>query len=199
MAQPTPAIMQPAAGTWELEPAHTTVGFVGRHLGGLSKIRGRFTDYRTNIQIAENLEDSSAEVWIETASVDTGVGKRDDHLRSPDFLDIEKYPQMHFVSRSIRQLDEDRWAIDGDLTIRDVTRPLTLEIEVTGVIDDPMYQSKRAGASATAEINREDYGMVWNMPLGITGLVGKHVRIEIEAEALLTPYIDPAATTDTSE
>lgn len=199
MAQPTPAIMQPAAGTWELEPAHTTVGFVGRHLGGLSKIRGRFTDYRTNIQIAENLEDSSAEVWIETASVDTGVGKRDDHLRSPDFLDVEKYPQMHFVSRSIRQLDEDRWAIDGDLTIRDVTRPLTLEIEVTGVIDDPMYQSKRAGASATAEINREDYGMVWNMPLGITGLVGKHVRIEIEAEALLTPYIDPAATTDTSE
>ncbi len=90
------------------------------------------------------------------------------------------------------------WEVDGELTIRDVTRSVTLQVEVTGVIDDQMFQTQRAGFVATTEITREDYDMHWNMPLGIGGLVASRAKIEIEAEALLTPYVNPMAGTDSS-
>lgn len=184
-------------GTWELEPAHTTIAFIVGHLG-LSKVRGRFTEFRATMEVGDDLELSSAEVWIEAASIYTGVKMRDDHLRSPDFLYVEQFPQLHFVSREVRRVGDDTWEADGDLTIRGVTRPVTLQVELTGVIDDPDFQTRRAGFVATTEITREDYDMHWNMPLGIGGLVASRAQIEIDAEALLTPYVDPRATADSS-
>lgn len=199
MAEPTAVAQRPSPGDWDLEPTHTTISFVGRHLGGLSRVRGTFKDYRAEIHIAETIEDSTAEVWIQTASLDTGVQMRDDHLRSPDFLDVEQFPEMHFVSTEARKVSDTIWGLIGELTIRDVTRAVTLEVEFTGVIDDAFYQTQRAGFLATAEINREDFGMDWNMPLGLDGLlVGKQAKIEIESEALLKPYVDPMAADQSS-
>lgn len=192
MSSETASAPRPRAGIWELEPAHTTVGFVGRHLG-LSKVRGRFTDFKATIEVADDLEDSSVEAWIDAASVESGVQMRDDHLRSPDFLDVEQFPQIHFVSTGVSHLEGDMWQVAGDLTIRDVTRPVTLDVEFIGAIDDPNFQTQRAGLVATTEIDRTDFGMEWNMPLGLGGLVGKKGQIEIDAEVIRQPYVDPFA------
>jgi polyisoprenoid-binding protein YceI len=195
MSESTVAVVRPKRGIWELEPAHTTVAFIGRHLG-LSRVRGRFTDVRATIEVAENLELSSAEMWIEAASIESGVEMRDDHLRSPDFLNVEEFPQVHFVSTEVRSTGDDSWEVDGDLTIRGITRPVTLQVELAGVIDDEMFQTQRAGLVATTEINRHEWDMHWNMPLGLGGLVADTAKIEIDAEILLTPYVDPMAAAD---
>jgi polyisoprenoid-binding protein YceI len=186
---------RPKAGAWELEPAHTVVGFTGRHLG-LSRVRGRFTEVNAEIQIAEDLEQSTAEFWIEAASIDSGNQMRDGHILSPDFLDAGQYPQIHFVSTRLKNKGHNTWDVTGDLTIRDVTRSATFEVELTGVINDEMFQTQRAGFSATGEIHKDDYAMTWNMPMGIGGLVANKVKIEIDAEILLTPYVTPQMPSD---
>lgn len=173
----------PAAGVWQIDRVHSSIEFVVRHLM-VSKVRGRFADYSGTIQVADVPEQSSVEVTIQAASIDTREPQRDAHLRSPDFLDAERFPTLTFRSRSLEPLGGEQFRVHGDLTIRGVTRPVVLDAEFLGVTADP-WGGLRAGFSATADIDREDYGLTWNQALETGGvLVGKKARIEIEVEAV---------------
>jgi polyisoprenoid-binding protein YceI len=170
----------PEAGAWSLDTAHTAVSFVARHLM-ISKVRGRFNQAAGSVTIAERPEDSSVDVVIGAVSIDTGNDMRDNHLRSPDFLDVERFPEIRYRSTAVEQSGETSLRVTGDLTIRDVTHPVLLNVEYVGLADGPMGPA--AGFSAWAEIDREDWGITWNQALETGGvLVGKKVRIEIEAE-----------------
>ena len=171
-------------GRWQLDPSHSSVEFWARHLG-LSKVRGRFNEVEAEIVVGETLADSRFEATMKAASIETRFDKRDDHLRSADFLDIEKYPDVRFVSTAVEPVGDGEYKINGTLSIRDVTRPITLDVEIHGEVDDPMANTKRAGFTATTAFDREDFGMTWNGAVEIGGFVGKKVHIEIEGEALL--------------
>ena len=173
----------PTAGRWELDPSHTTVEFWARHLG-LSKVRGHFTDFKAEIVIGESAEDSSFEATLDASTIDTRFQMRDDHLKSGDFLDIERFKEIRFVSRSVEPAG-DHWHVNGDLTIRDITKPVTLEVEYHGEVEDPMMKTRRAGFSGSFEFDREEFDMTWNGAIEIGGFVGKKVHVEIEAEVLL--------------
>ncbi len=172
------------AGRWELDPSHSRVEFWARHLG-LSKVRGRFNEFSADITVGETLDATRVAATMKAESIETRFDQRDQHLRSADFLDIEKYSDVTFVSKAIERAGDGEYKVHGDFTIRDVTRPLTLDLEIHGEVDDPMMNTKRAGFSATAQFDREDFGMTWNGAVEIGGLVGKKVHIEIEGEALL--------------
>jgi polyisoprenoid-binding protein YceI len=172
----------PAPGTYTLDASHSEVGFSVRHVM-VSKTKGRFADVEGTIVIGEDPLDSSVEVTIQAASIDTRDDGRDTHLRSPDFLDVESFPTLTYVSRSVQPAGKGRWTVEGDLTVRGVTRSVPLEVSFEGGAKDP-WGGDRIGFSATAELNREDFGLTWNQALETGGvLVGKTVKIEIEAEA----------------
>jgi polyisoprenoid-binding protein YceI len=173
----------PAAGTYGLDAVHSEVGFSVRHVM-VSKTRGRFSDVSGTVTIAEDPLASSVEVTIGTASVDTRDDQRDAHLRSPDFFDVEKYPSMTYRSTKVVPAGKNRWLVEGDLSLHGVTRNVPLEVSFEGAAVDP-WGGVRAGFSARAEINREDFGLTWNQALETGGVVvGKKVTIEIEAEAV---------------
>lgn len=173
----------PAAGSYALDPSHSQVGFAVRHVM-VSKTRGRFSDFAGTIEIGENPLESSVAVTIQTGSVDTRDEQRDGHLRSGDFFDTEAWPTMTYQSRSVRQVGEGRYIVDGDLTIKGVTKPVPLELNFEGGAADP-WGGVRIGFSAKAELDREAFGLTWNQALETGGvLVGKKVSIEIEAEAI---------------
>jgi polyisoprenoid-binding protein YceI len=173
----------PAAGTYALDASHSQVGFAVRHVM-VSKTRGRFSDFAGTVEIGENPLESSVAVTIQTASIDTRDEQRDGHLRSGDFFDAEAFPTMTYESRSVRQVGEGRYIVDGDLTIKDVTKPVPLELTFEGGAADP-WGGTRIGFSAKAELDREAFGLTWNQALETGGvLVGKKVSIEIEAEAV---------------
>ncbi len=173
----------PEAGTYTLDPAHTTAEFVGRHLM-ITKVRGRFTDFSGEVVIGEKPEDSSVEVTIQAASVSSGDDKRDGHLRSADFLDVEKYPTITFRSTRVDVGSEGTAKVTGDLTVKDVTRPVTLDVEFDGAQGDP-WGGQRLGFSASTEIDREDWGLTWNVALETGGmLVGKKIRLEFNVQAV---------------
>jgi polyisoprenoid-binding protein YceI len=176
----------PSPGTWTIDPVHSSVNFSARHLG-LSKVRGRFTEFEGTVEVGEDPLGSLVTVAISTHSVSTGTDQRDDHLRSPDFLDVASHPTLDFVSRSIEK-DGDAYRMTGDLTIRGVTRPVTLDLEFLGVVPDPMSGGERMSFEARTRINREDFGLTWSAPLE-TGqiLVGKKVDIELEVVATSQP------------
>ena len=170
----------PTPGRWAIDPGHAQVGFVGRHFG-LTKVRGRFTGVTGHADIADNLADSTLTVVIDAATVNSGNDTRDDHLRSADLFDVEQYPQATFVSTGIT-VDGSTGTLAGNLTITDVTRPVTLDVEYIGHAQDP-WGNDRAVFSASTTINREDWGLTWNMLLETGGLlVSKEIRIEIEVE-----------------
>jgi len=172
----------PAAGRWSVDPHHSTVEFVARHLM-VTKVRGRFGDYDATIDIAERPEDSRVDVTINAASITTGDDGRDGHLVSADFLDVEQYPTLTFHSTGVRPTGASTWVVDGDLTVHGVTRPTELAVEFGGVASDPWGNTK-AFFSASTEIDREDFGLTWNQPLAGGGvLVGKKVKIELEIQA----------------
>lgn len=174
----------PAAGTYEIDRAHSSVEFVARHLM-VAKVRGRFADVAGTIEIAEVPERSSVAVTIQTASVDTRDPQRDEHLRSADFFAAEQYPTIDFRTRGVRTAGA-HWRVVSDLTIRGVTRPVVLDVEFQGATADPLG-NQRAVFSATAEVDREEFGLTWNQTLESGGvLVGKRARIEIEVEAVRT-------------
>jgi polyisoprenoid-binding protein YceI len=174
----------PVAGSWQIDRSHTSVEFVARHLM-IAKVRGRFTDVAGTIEIGEAPEESSAHVTIQAASISTGDDARDAHLRSPDFLDAERFPTLEFHSTAVKHEGSD-WLIAGDLTVRDVTRPVVLDVEFVGAATDPFGNSKIA-FSASSQVNREDFGLTWNAPLETGGvLVGPKVRIELNVEAVRT-------------
>ena len=169
-------------GTWTIDPAHSDVSFTVRHMM-VSKIRGSFKSFDGEIVVADDLTTSSVNATIDINSFDTGNADRDAHIRSADFLDIERYPTMTFRSTQIR-LSDDHYLVDGDLTLHGVTRPLTLEMEVGGVTTDP-YGNLRLGLSATTEINRRDFGIDITMPLEAGGVVvGDKVKIALDVEAI---------------
>jgi polyisoprenoid-binding protein YceI len=173
----------PPAGTWKIDPSHSEIQFFVRHMM-ISKVRGRFRDFEGTIEIGERPEDSRVEVVIEAASIDTRDRTRDEHLRSADFLDVERYPEVRFTSASVRLGEKDRWEVTGDLKVRDVTRQVVLHVEFCGATVDP-WGNLRAGFLADAEIDREDFDITWNQALEAGGfLVGKGVRIEIDVEAI---------------
>ncbi len=174
----------PAAGTYVIDPTHTRVGFVARHLM-VTKVRGAFREYTGSITIGEDVASSTAEATIQIASVDTGTADRDAHLRSGDFFDAETYPTMTFGNAKVVSRDGDDLVVEGDLTIKDVTRPVSLEVELDGVANDPFGNTKLA-ITAKTEIDREDFGLTWNVALESGGvLVSKKITIEIEAQAVL--------------
>ena len=173
----------PPSGTWKIDPSHSEIQFFVRHMM-IAKVRGRFREFEGTIHIGERPEDSRVEVVIEAASIDTRDRTRDQHLRSADFLDVERYPELRFISTSVRAGDKDRWQVTGDLTVRGVTRPVVLDVEFDGAVVDP-WGNLRAGLLATTEIDRENFDITWNQALEAGGiLVGKGVRIEIDVEAI---------------
>jgi len=172
----------PSTGSWEIDPSHSSAEFKVRHLVA-AKVRGRFGKLQGTINIAEVPEESSTEVVIDAASIDTRDEQRDAHLRSPDFLDVEKYPSLTFRSTKVMPAGTNRWVLEGELTIKDTTRPVTLDVEFNGAIRD-MQGVERVGFSATTEIDRYDFGLTWNQALETGGwLVGRQIQIEIEVEA----------------
>jgi polyisoprenoid-binding protein YceI len=151
----------------------------------LTKVRGRFRDFEGTIHIADSPEESWVEVSIDTASIDTDTPTRDDHLRSPDFLDVASFPKMTFRSTKVERTGDMTLRVTGDLTIRDVTRPIVLDVEYDGTTRG-IRGDVRAAFTASAEIDREEWGITWNMALETGGvLVGKRVRIELDVQAVL--------------
>ena len=170
----------PTPGTYQIDVSHTTVDFVARHLV-VAKVRGTFRDVQGTLTVGERPEDSSLEVTVRTASVDTREEARDTHLRSADFFDVANFPTMTYAATAIRPKG-DQWIVDGQLTIRGNTRPVALEIEFLGSISDP-WGGARIAFSATGEIDREEFGLTWNAAIETGGLVvSKAIKIEIEAE-----------------
>ncbi|MEU5908522.1 YceI family protein [Micromonospora sp. NPDC047527] len=173
----------PAPGTYVLDAAHKRVGFVARHMM-VSKVRGEFNEATATITIAEDPLQSSVVATIQGASIDTTQADRDGHLRSPEFLDVEKYPTLEFRSNGVKSRRGNEFVLTGELTIKDVTRPVELEVEFEGVGRSPFGQDI-FGFSASTEIDREEFGLTWNVTLETGGvLVGKKVKIEIEGEAI---------------
>ena len=175
----------PAPGRWQIDPDHAELAFIGRHFM-LTKIRGRFAGISGAIEVAEKPGDSTAEVTIDMASVDSGSQVRDDHLRSPDFFDTARHPTASFSGRAVGWQGT-RGLLEGELTIRGITRPVTLQAEYLGHAADP-WGGHRAVFTAHGALNREDWELTWNLPLDGGGLlVSKEITIEIELEAVLQP------------
>jgi len=169
--------------TWTLDPAHTTVEFVAKHMM-ITTVKGRFAEFVGTI-VADDarLEDSTVEVTMQAASLDTRSEQRDAHLRSPDFLDVEHYPEVTFRSTGLRG-SKDSFELTGDLTIRGVTRPITLDVTFEGEGKDP-WGGVRASFSAHGKFDRRDFGLTWNVALETGGiLVSNEVKINIEAQAV---------------
>jgi polyisoprenoid-binding protein YceI len=175
-------ISVPPAGKWEFDKAHTAFSFVARHM--LSKVRGRFSDYEGSIEIAERPEESKIVVELATASVTTGNDMRDGHLNSGDFFLTEQYPIVRFESTGIRLGEGNMFEIDGDLTIKDITNPVTFKAEFLGW-GPGLHDTTMAAFSAKTTVERADWDLTWNVPVETGGLlVGKKVDLEIDAEIL---------------
>lgn len=174
----------PAAGTWEIDPSHSNVGFIVRHLV-VSKVRGQFATFAGAITVGQTPEQSSVSVTIDAASVNTRDERRDGHLRSPDFFDVEKHPEWTFDSTGFVQTGPTSFDLPGNLTIHGITKPVTLKATFDGLVGDP-WGGTRAAFTATTEIDREAFDLTWNQALEAGGvMVGKTVKIELEIQAVL--------------
>jgi polyisoprenoid-binding protein YceI len=174
----------PAPGAWEIDPGHTDVAFIGRHFM-VTKVRGRFTDVTGTVVIAPHLDDSKVEVTINMASVESGSEARDEHIKSAELFDVQQFPTGTFRSTKVdwRGISG---VVHGDLTIHGVTRPVDLAVTFEGYVRDP-WGGDRGIFSARTKVNREDYGITWNVALEAGGLlVSKDIQIEIELETVLT-------------
>jgi polyisoprenoid-binding protein YceI len=175
----------PEPGVWTIDPAHSIVRATARHLG-LSRVEGRFTAFSGTVRIADPIEDSAVDVAIEAASIDTGNAERDTHLWSADFLDVKRFPWITFRSTRLERTG-DRGRLHGELTIRDVTRPVALDVGYLGGGPDP-WGGTRIAFLATTELVRADYDMTWN--IGVPGgavMVGPTLRVELEVQAVRRP------------
>jgi polyisoprenoid-binding protein YceI len=169
---------------WNFDKAHTNVEFVVRHMM-VSNVRGSFGEYDGIINFdPANPAASSVEVTIQTASINTGVADRDNHLRSADFFDAATYPTITFKSTAVQVVDDNNVKLTGDLTMHGVTKPVTLDVEYLGQGNSP-FGDVRAGFEASTKINREDFGLGWNVALEAGGvLVGKEIKIQLAVEAV---------------
>ncbi len=177
-----PSLSDLTAGVWNVDSSHSTIGFVARHLM-VSKVRGSFGKFTGTVTVADDPLASKVEASAETASITTGDDTRDNHLKSADFFDVEKFPNITFVSKGIDR-DGGHFVLHTDLTIKGVTKPVDFELEFDGVSGDP-WGGTRVGFSAEAEVNRKDWGLEWNMALETGGvLVSEKVKIVLEVEAV---------------
>ena len=171
-------------GTYSIDPAHSSIAFVARH-AMIAKVRGTFDKYTSTLVLdGDHPEQSSAEVSIDVSSVDTRDANRDAHLKSPDFFDVEKHPQMTFTSTKVELVDDQTVNITGDLTIRDVTKPVTIPFNFTGSAVDP-FGNQRAGFEGQVTVNRKDWNLNWNAVLEAGGvLVADKVNLELDVSAI---------------
>ncbi len=184
MTQAAVVTRKPQAGTWQVDPAHSSVTFWARHLM-VTKVRGRFGDFASTIHIDQDPAASWAETTIQAASIDTANQMRDGHLRSPDFLDVERHPTITFRSSGLEVTGEDTFRLSGHLMIRGVERPVTLDVELVGLATDTQGGT-RAAFSAKTEIDRDDWDITWNQVLETGGVVvGRKVTIELDVQAVL--------------
>ncbi len=171
------------AGTWTIDTLHSEVGFSVRHMM-VSKVRGKFTKFGGEIVTGDDLLDSSVTAEIDLSSIETGSEQRDNHLRSPDFFDTDNHPQMTYRSTGLRG-DSSDWVLDGELTLKGITRSVPLKLEVNGFGPDP-YGGTRVGFTATGQINRADFGVTWNAAIEGGGVVvSDKVELLLEIEAVL--------------
>jgi polyisoprenoid-binding protein YceI len=180
--------------TWTIDPAHSAVTFSAKHMM-VTKVRGSLAIREVDLDFApDRPEASSVRVVLDAASIDTGQTMRDQHLRSPDFLETEAHPTIEFVSTRIEPTGGDRYAIHGDLTIRGATRPVVLAAELGGVVADWQGDGRRAAFSARTKIDREDFGLTWNVALEQGGwLVSRDIAIDIELAATAPAAADSVA------
>jgi polyisoprenoid-binding protein YceI len=181
---------------WTLDPHHTSVAFSAKHLG-VATVRGHFSKVDGEIDLNDANDPTTARgsIVIDAASIDTGNQGRDQHLRSADFLDVDRFPTITFTVKRIAQLDDDRYEVVGDLTIRGTTREVRLAYEHNGVVTDPFGNTK-VGGTLTGTIDRTDWGLVWNVPLGGGGvLVSERVKLEIDGELSQTKEAVAASAT----
>ncbi len=173
-----------ATGTYAIDPTHSRIGFVARH-AMVTKVRGSFNEFTgTGYFDAENPAGSHLELTVEAASIDTRNADRDGHLRSNDFFDMEAYPQITFASTSVEQVDDTTYRVTGDLTIKGVTKPVTVDFDYEGTAVDP-FGNHRLGLDGRVVINRKDWGVTWNAPLEAGGvLVSDKVTLEFEVSAI---------------
>lgn len=172
-----------ATGTWVLDVAHTNLAFIARH-AVVTKVRGKFTDFSGTLTLdAADLSASKAELTIQAASFDSANSDRDAHIKSADFLDVENFPTLTFVSTAIKHVSGNEFVVDGDLTIHGVTRPVSIEAEYTGTAVDPWGNTK-IGFEGKTSISRKDFGLTWNVALEAGGvLVSDKIDIVIDIEA----------------
>ncbi|GAB4068146.1 YceI family protein [Angustibacter speluncae] len=169
-------------GTYAIDASHSEVGFVARH-AMVTKVRGRFTEVEGSLTFGDSVETSSANATIGAASVTTGSEQRDGHLQSPDFFDVATYPTITFASTGVRA-EGGEFVLEGDLTIKDVTKRVTVPVEFEGTATDP-FGNQRAGFSAAFDVDREDWGLTWNAALETGGvLVSKKVRLQLDISAI---------------
>lgn len=180
----TPATLADLAGTWTLDPTHTRIGFVARH-AMVTKVRGAFNEFEgTAVVDGSDLGASTVEVTIKAASIDTRNEQRDGHLRSNDFLAMDEHPEITFVSTGVRASGGTSLELTGDLTIKGVTRSVTIPFEFEGAATDP-FGNLRAGFEGSVTVNRKDYGITWNAALETGGvLVGEKIVLEFEISAI---------------
>lgn len=172
----------PHHGIWLIDPAHSSINFSATHLK-MSRVRGFFASFDGSFTVDEPLTSSAVVVDISTASISTGVQMRDDHLRSGDFLDVQRYPSMVFASERLERVG-DGWRMPGELTVRDITRPVTLDVQYLGVVPDPDADGERAGFTASTRVSREDFNLTWNRPLPMGQiLIGSLIDIELNVVA----------------
>lgn len=171
----------PEPGVWDIDPVHSSVHIRARHMG-LAGVRGRLTDFEGEIVITDPVENSTVEVTLRAASVDTGSADRDTHLRSKDFLYVDAYPDIVFRSKGLRPLGDDRWAMDGELTIRGITRPVVLDTTYLGTGPDA-WGGVRCGFTATTELHRDEFAVDWNQAVRIgVSMVGATLQVELDVE-----------------
>jgi polyisoprenoid-binding protein YceI len=182
------AVAEPASdeltGTWAIDPSHSSLGFVARH-AMVTNVRGSFDEFEgTGVIDAANPAASTATVVIAASSINTNVADRDAHLRSADFLDVETYPELRYTSTSVERVAADTFRVTGDLTIKDVTRPVTIDFTSTGFAQDP-FGNLRAGFEGATTINRKDWGLAWNAALETGGvLVSEKVTLVLDISAI---------------
>lgn len=180
---PTSTIPGYQTGTWVIDPTHSEVSFSVRHLM-VSKVRGRFARFSGELVTGNDPVDSSVEATVDLASIDTNSEDRDAHLRSPDFLDVERYPSLTYRSTEIRA-DRDGYVVDGELTLHGVTRSVPLALEVHGFLPESPFGDSRVGFSARAEISRKEFGISFDAPLENGGVVvGDKIQVDLEVEAI---------------
>ncbi|MGH3355367.1 MAG: YceI family protein [Nocardioidaceae bacterium] len=180
---PTLNALSQLTGDYTLDASHTRIGFVARH-AMVTKVRGAFNELEGTVHIDEDLSRSSARLAIEVGSIDTRNADRDGHLRTNDFLDADNHPKITFESTSVRQLDETTVQVIGDLTIKDVSKPVAIDFEYQGFATDP-FGNQRVGFEGAVTVNRKDWGITWNAALETGGvLVGDKVTLEFEVSAI---------------